>query len=74
MSCEYCKKPYGKDITIKRGCATGSIPQCVELITHEDDNPGMVLWNYGAANGYFEVNFCPMCGKSLKESKEDKQK
>jgi hypothetical protein len=36
------------------------------MMNKGDKVPGIVIYsNYGMARGYFDIAFCPMCGRKL---------
>jgi hypothetical protein len=38
------------------------------MMNKGDKVPGIVIYsNYGMARGYFDIAFCPMCGRKLVE-------
>jgi len=67
MNCKYCSKPFcvGADIEINKGAADGSCPQIAVIHQAKNDAPGIVLIKDHMANGYFEINYCPICGRKL---------
>lgn len=64
--CEYCKEPEGKFITDE--LFKQSRIQCWKSIDGERKRY-MLSVNNGA---YAEINYCPMCGRKLKEHKNDR--
>jgi len=65
MNCKYCSKSIGADIEINKGTAEGNCPQIAIIHQTETDTPGIVLIKDHMANGYFEINYCPICGRKL---------
>lgn len=60
--CDFCKGPFPKDYTIKP-CGNGDLNARAELI-----GTGIVLFiDKHTASGYFDVLFCPICGRKLVE-------
>jgi hypothetical protein len=33
----------------------------------DDEGPGIIVLNNSAAIGCFEINYCPICGKDLRD-------
>lgn len=72
--CEFCDKYYsqkgmitGKEIAINK-CATDTDLKDCQVYLHGGDNPSIIIWGKnGMARGYFEIAFCPMCGRKLVE-------
>ena len=67
MNCKYCSKSIGigVGIEINKGAADGNYPQIAIIHQTETDTPGIVLIKNNMANGYFEINYCPICGRKL---------
>jgi len=65
MSCKYCSKSIGADIEINKGTAGDNCPQIAIIHQTETDTPGIVLIKNHMASGYFEINYCPICGRKL---------
>lgn len=66
--CKYCDPTsrYHKDYQMHQ-CANGNYGVAAELIV-DDDGPGIVIFGDGCmAYGYFEVNYCPICGKKVRK-------
>lgn len=70
--CEFCDKYHsqegmisGKEIAINRCAFYSELKEC-QVHLRGDDSPSIIIWDkYGIARGYFEVAFCPMCGRKL---------
>ena len=81
--CEYCRSGYplekvdvfgktrvGKDMEILP-CANPTGLSSAVLWQAQGDMPGIVMFSKcGEAMGYFIVNYCPMCGRSLHSAQE----
>ena len=66
--CEHCKGIYGKEIIIGESPdIKDTQPNKAQVIQLEDDVPGIILYRNGLAQGYFDIYFCPMCGRKLVE-------
>lgn len=64
--CKYCTKPTGKDIDIEQSPDSKETqPNKAQIFQLKRDTPGIVLYRYGLAQGYFDIEYCPMCGRKL---------
>lgn len=71
--CEFCKTQYnkhticGRDIKISQ-CANLTDLTTAQIMRHEADIlPGIVIFKGNKAGGYFDISYCPMCGRKLVE-------
>lgn len=70
--CNFCKdysenRIFGADIPIKK-CASETDLKDVQIMKHTGDKvPGIVIYKGCKAAGYFNIAFCPMCGRKLVE-------
>lgn len=70
--CDFCKnysdnRIFGADIPIKK-CANETDLTDAQIMKNTGDKvPGIVIYSHGAAEGYFDIAFCPMCGRKLVE-------
>lgn len=72
--CDYCNKFHsakgitiGEPIKIKPCVAKTKLKDC-NVYLHDGDKPSIIIWDkFGMAMGYFEIEFCPMCGRKLEE-------
>ena len=72
--CEFCRTWHNKnticgaDIKIHK-CASETTLTTAQIIKNANDSkPGVViLQNNAVAKGYFEIDYCPMCGRKLAE-------
>ncbi|MCR3759175.1 hypothetical protein KYB31_09250 [Clostridium felsineum] len=62
--CKYCKKAK----TIKVSHSDSNQPN--EAIITQNDVPGIVLLRAGCNYGYFDIKYCPMCGRKLGDVNE----
>lgn len=68
--CDFCKdyennKIFGADIPIQK-CANETNLTDAQIMNHIDDKvPDIVIFSNGKAMGYFNIAFCPMCGRKL---------
>lgn len=73
-SCDYCKEKSennhiirGKDIEINK-CASATNLTEAQIMQNENDKlPGIVIYKGTKAMGYFDIKFCPICGRKLVE-------
>lgn len=70
--CDFCKnysdnRIFGTDIPIKK-CANETDLTDAQIMKNVGDHkPGIVIFSHTAAMGYFNISFCPMCGRKLVE-------
>lgn len=68
--CDFCKtynenKIFGSDIPIKK-CANETDLTDAQIMGNRDNEvPGIVIYKGCVAAGYFDINYCPMCGRKL---------
>ena len=74
--CEYCDYYHssnggvsGKLIKIKKCANKTNLTDCQIHKCGTDDNFGIIVFDCGVAKGYFDIDFCPKCGKKLSERK-----
>lgn len=71
--CDFCKGRDGKSIKVgySKDIEFPKINE-VQILQLDNDVPGIMLWNRGIPEGYFDINYCPICGRDLikKEVKE----
>lgn len=66
--CEFCGNRLGNKAMIVHRCANKTDITACELAKHKDDEKyGIVIFSFGCAKGYFDINFCPICGRKLSE-------
>jgi hypothetical protein len=58
--CKYCKVPYGKSIVIQNTPFNNE----AQIFQLKNDTPGIALLTGGIAQGYFDIDYCPMCGRN----------
>ncbi|ABS34768.1 hypothetical protein FDG46_17305 [Clostridium botulinum] len=64
--CQYCKEEYGKNFNImKSPTRLEPQPNQAIILQVKGDTPGIVLCYYGEAQGYFDIIYCPFCGRKL---------
>lgn len=71
--CEFCRQRkdentiYGKDIKINQ-CASATDLSYAKIIKNvNDEKAGIIIFKQCKAGGYFDINYCPMCGRKLVE-------
>ena len=71
--CKFCKnydnnRIFGANIPIQK-CANETNLTDAQIMMNEGDKvPVIVIYsNHFAAMGYFDISFCPMCGRKLVE-------
>lgn len=70
--CEFCDNYHsgkgiitGKEMKIKK-CASDTDLRDCQIYIHKGDKPTIIIWGKnGIARGYFEIEYCPMCGRKL---------
>lgn len=70
--CDFCNKYHsikgitiGKSIEINQ-CATETDLKDCQVYMNKGDKPSIIIFDRsGAARGYFDIKFCPMCGRNL---------
>jgi len=78
--CKYCKQMsekeiHGEDFKLEKtsGYTNKNIQQAALIMKgKKNDTPGIIIFT--VKNGeavYFEIDFCPMCGRKLEESGAD---
>lgn len=70
--CDCCNKFHStKEITIGKSmeinkCATNTDLKDCQVYLHKDYKPSIIIFDKtGIAKGYFDIEFCPMCGAKL---------
>lgn len=64
--CKYCEGIYGEKIDIEGSpICKEEQPNKAQIVQLKDDEPGIVLYKNGLAQGCFDIEYCPKCGKSL---------
>ena len=72
--CDFCNKYHsikgitiGKSIEINQ-CATETDLKDCQVYLNKGDKPSIIIFDrFGAARGYFDIKFCPMCGRKLEQ-------
>lgn len=70
--CDFCKnysdnRIFGANIPIKKCAKETELTSANVLKGVGDKVPAIIICSYGAAKGYFNIAFCPMCGRKLME-------
>ncbi|GAA0081340.1 hypothetical protein [Clostridium sp. CTA-6] len=64
--CKHCEGIFGKDIFIKESPSYKETqPNKAQIVQLENDKPGIVLFKNSLAQGYFDIEYCPKCGRKL---------
>ena len=68
--CEFCKdyennRIFGADIPIKKCANETDLTDAQIMKNRVYKVPGIVIYSHGMAKGYFDITFCPMCGRKL---------
>lgn len=67
--CSFCKvygedRIYGSEISIKK-CANKTDLTHAFISKNRGDAPGIVISSAGLSKGYFDIMYCPLCGRKL---------
>lgn len=71
--CKFCENWHdenticGADIKIYKCANETNLTEAQILKNVRDNKPGIVIFANAAAMGYFNIEFCPMCGRKLVE-------
>lgn len=70
--CDFCKdyennRIFGADIPIKKCANETDLTDAQVMRNRDDEVPGIVIYKGCRAAGYFDINYCPMCGRKLVE-------
>ena len=72
--CEFCREWKSKDTICGSeipiyfcGNKDSTLTEAQVLKNCADDRPGIVIYSHGKAMGYFDIRFCPMCGRKLSD-------
>ena len=70
--CRFCKtyegnRILGDNILIQKCAHETNLTNICVMKNIGDKSPAIGIWSYGAAMGYFDIAFCPMCGRKLVE-------
>ncbi len=63
----------GKPIDISKCANETDLTDCQIARLPDDDKYGVIIFSHGAAKGYFEIEFCPKCGKKLNNDLEQER-
>ncbi|HBI6994835.1 hypothetical protein WHY64_09385 [Clostridium perfringens] len=64
MSCDFCRRPYGKEFEVKESLFNLEQPDKAFVLI-DGDKPEIVLTKRGSSSGYFDIKYCPFCGEKL---------
>ena len=71
--CKFCENWHdknticGADIKINKFANETNLTEAQIFKNVRDNKPGIVIFEHTAAMGYFNIEFCPMCGRKLVE-------
>lgn len=71
--CEFCRKWHdenticGANIKIHKCANETNLTDAQIMKNVGDHKPGIVIFSHTTAMGYFNISFCPMCGRKLVE-------
>lgn len=70
--CRFCKtyednRILGDNILIQKCAHETNLTKACVMKNSNDKSSAIVIWSYGAVMGYFDIAFCPMCGRKLVE-------
>lgn len=75
--CEYCQREkshqgimYGKEMPFKK-TAVDSNMKDIQVWLHDGEAPCMMAFDRAGRGAYVDVNYCPMCGRDLRNKKSD---
>lgn len=69
--CEFCREWHdrdticGADIKIHKCARETDLTTAQIMKSANDSKPGVVISQGGVAKGFFEINYCPICGRRL---------
>ena len=76
--CEYCESKYtakggffGKHITISKCASETPLTRCQVVKCLGDEQFSIIILECCTAMGYFNINYCPMCGRDLRGKSEN---
>ena len=71
--CEFCRQRKdknticGKDIKINQCASTTDLSDAQIMMYANYKKAGSVIFKQCKEGGYFDINYCPMCGRKLVE-------
>lgn len=63
--CEYCKGEVNKCFKVKPHNNNIIQPNEAMISNLKKDTPGIILFQNNFPSGYFDVLYCPFCGRKL---------
>lgn len=71
--CDFCKdyddkRIFGANIPIQKCASETNLTDAQVMKNRDDTVPGIVIYKGCRAAGYFDIAFCPMCGRKLVEN------
>lgn len=64
MSCDFYRRPYGKEFEVKESLFNLEQPDKAFVLI-DGDKPEIVLTKRGSSSRYFDIKYCPFCGEKL---------
>lgn len=71
--CEFCDYYHsskggvsGKEIKIQKCAEETHLTDCQVYKGENDNNYSIIIFSKGKGEGYFDINYCPICGSELK--------
>ena len=75
--CKFCDKYHsvkggiaGAEIKIDKCSNETNLTDC-QVVISKNDNPALIIFSHGIAMGYFDIKFCPMCGRELRSEENE---
>lgn len=72
--CDYYHSPNGgvsgKPIKINKCANETDLTDC-QIMRNTHEKPSIVIFSVGMAKGYFDIAYCPACGRKLSEVEEN---
>lgn len=71
--CDFCayknnlRLIYGEGIKINKCAKETDLTEAQVMRNRDDEVPGIVIYKGCMAAGYFDINYCLMCGRKLVE-------
>lgn len=76
--CEYCESEhtakggfFGKHIKISKCASETPLTRCQVVKCLGDSGFSIIIMQGFTAMGYFNINYCPMCGRDLRGNSEN---
>lgn len=63
--CKYCNGRYGASFRVGKSPVEWQQTDEAFIMQSPGDTPGIVLMQWHVACGYFDIKYCPFCGRKL---------